>query len=273
MNTAAASQPTYQPHGQKLEIELVDPTDLERAVRTFLRDGFVAIRDGLDPGQLRRMQAGAARVIAEQITAIPVDQANRGHARYSFGQQIHHPEWAMLIDLPTVLPIIDRIWGSEDYTCIGGGGDYSLPGSQIQCLHSDLGDFFKDPLGTTDTRDVPTPFIVVNFPMIDFTEENGATRFVPGTQRTRAPMPSLEQEPEWIRRNLLCAPAGTALIRDVRCWHGGMPNRSKQIRPMTSVGYHAPWFRAYEGKDLPRALYDTLSPRAQRLCRYIGVTD
>ena len=40
-------------------------------------------------------------------------------------------------------------------------------------------------------------------------------------------------------------------------------------RPMTSVGYHAPWFRAVEEKTLPRKHYDRLSERGQRLCRHI----
>jgi ectoine hydroxylase-related dioxygenase (phytanoyl-CoA dioxygenase family) len=132
-----------------------------------------------------------------------------------------------------------------------------------------MADFFHDPLGQTTFHDVPAPFIVINFAMIDFTRENGATRFVPATQRCRHAPPSLEDEPEWMQNSILCAPAGTAIIRDVRCWHAGTANTSDQIRPMTSVGYYAPWFAArYEGV-LPRERYNELSPRAQRLCRSI----
>ena len=54
-----------------------------------------------------------------------------------------------------------------------------------------------------------------------------------------------------MRTNHLCAPANTAIIRDVRCWHGGTANNSGQVRPMTSIGYYAPWFRPYEEKLLP----------------------
>ena len=42
------------------------------------------------------------------------------------------------------------------------------------------------------------------------------------------------------------APINTAIIRDVRCWHGGTANNYNQKRPMTSVCYYAPWFRASE---------------------------
>jgi len=46
-----------------------------------------------------------------------------------------------------------------------------------------------------------------------------------------------------MKDSILCAPAGTAIVRDVRCWHGGTANTSDQIRPMTSVGYFPHWFR------------------------------
>ena len=253
-----------------LEAEILDPTEVERAAAIFHRDGFVVVRDALTPEQLAFAQAGAWRVIAEQMAATPPEKANRGRARYSFGPQLHHPEWQQLIDLPMVLPILDRIWGSPDYTCMGAGGDYSAPGAEIQPLHSDIGDSLRDPLGQVTVRDLPAPFIVVNFLMVAFREINGAIRFVPGTQRSRHPIPPLKEEPEWMRRFLLCAPAGTAVIRDVRCWHGGTANRSDEIRPMTSAGYLAPWFRMPQHGDwLPRAVYDTLSPRGQQLCRLI----
>ncbi|MBI4551777.1 MAG: phytanoyl-CoA dioxygenase family protein, partial [Candidatus Latescibacteria bacterium] len=175
-----------------------------------------------------------------------------------------------LIDLPTVLPILDRIWESAEYLCSGAGGDYSAPGATIQPLHSDLGDVFHDPLGQVTVRDVPPPFIVVNYLMIEFKTINGAIRFVPGTHRSRHPIPTLEQEPDRMKQSIVCAPTGTAIIRDVRCWHGGTANDSDEIRPMTSAGYTAPWFRLPNLETpLPRAVYETLSLRAKALCRVI----
>ena len=47
-------------------------------------------------------------------------------------------------------------------------------------------------------------------------------------------------------------------------------SRSEEIRPMTSAGYLAPWFRMPRyGEGLPRPLYDGLSPRGQQLCRFL----
>jgi hypothetical protein len=252
-----------------LEVELLSSMETEKAAAIFHRDGFVAIKDALTPQQLKFAQDGANRIIEEQTSATALENANRGFARYSFGDQLQHPEWTQLIDLPTTAPILEAIWGSREYSCSGGGGDYSVPGAKIQPLHSDIGDFFRDPLGQATFHDVPAPFIVINFLMVDFTKENGAIRFIPSTQRSHAPIPNLEDEPKWMKNSILCAPAGTAVIRDVRCWHAGTANTSDMIRPMTSIGYFAPWFQARHAAVLPRERYDELSPRAQELTRFL----
>ena len=253
-----------------LKAEIVEAADIEHAAAIFHRDGYVCVSDPMDEGQFALNRSGAERVMQEQEAEFGREKMNRGFARHSFGSQLHNWEWCILIDLPTILPILNAIWSSNDYTCTGAGGDYSLPGAKIQHLHSDRsGDIFNDPQGRVSLRDVPAPFVVINFTMVDFTVENGAIRFIPGTHRSHAPIPSLEEEPEWMRTNHLCAPANTAIIRDVRCWHGGTANNSDMKRPMTSVGFHAPWHRAVEEKTLPREHYDRLSARAQRLCRHI----
>jgi hypothetical protein len=257
----------------RADFEVVPAGDIDEAVRIFQRDGFVLLADALTPTQLTLARQGADRIVQEQTEAIALEKANRGYARYSFGQQVQHPEWAQLIELEPVVDVVTAIWGSDDLTCSGAGGDYSIPGAKIQHLHADMGDCLNDPEGRTVVADLPTPFIVVNFPMVDFRRENGATRFIPCTQRNRQRPPSLEQEPEWMRQSIIRAPAGAALIRDVRAWHGGTANVSDETRIMTSVGYLAPWFRRPGDNEpvMPRDLYETLSERARTWCRSLVV--
>ncbi|MAE59719.1 MAG: hypothetical protein CMJ49_00010 [Planctomycetaceae bacterium] len=253
-----------------LNIDILQPDEIDRSVQVFHRDGFVAIGNALNAEQLAFTQAGAQRVIQQQTEADPERVGNRGHHRYSFGHQIHHPEWAMLVDLPTILPIVEAIWQSDDFYCSGAGGDYSLPGAEIQPLHADMGDFFADPFGKLNHMSPPAPFIVVNFMTTAFTKANGAIRFIPCTQRHPGPIPLLGDEPTWMKNSIVCAPAGTGIIRDVRCWHGGTANTSDEIRPMTSVGYYAPWFRRPDYKhEIPAPVYETMSQRARHLVRYL----
>ena len=96
-----------------LDIEIVKYTNIDRATQLFFRDGFVALSDVLSDQQLSFAQAGAYRIVAQQKDSIPFTQANRGYARYSFGQQIQHPEWRMLVDLSTTLPILNSIWKNK----------------------------------------------------------------------------------------------------------------------------------------------------------------
>lgn len=257
-----------------LDLEPVAPTASDRAAALFHRDGFAVVADALTAEQFAFIKEGAYRVVAEQTAAIPLEKANRGFARYSFGSQIHHPEWAMLVDLPTILPIVEAIFASDQFTCSGAGGDYSLPGAKIQPLHRDMSDLLNDPEQRVTIMDLPTPFVVVNFPLLDFSAENGATRFIRGTHRSRHPIPSLADEPAYMQRAIACAPARSALIRDVRCWHGGTANTSEDVRIMTSVGYYAPWFRRPQRDgEMPRALYDALSERGKKLCRCLAALD
>ena len=266
-------------------LEILEPTDVEEAVRLFLRDGFVVVANALNGEQLEYLRAGCNREIERILEVDPGRIGNRGSHRYSFGgaslshHQMHNPEWAMLLDLPTVTPILSAIFNSTNYIARGGGGDFCLPGAiDYQPLHSDMGDSqtfgrhasFHDPRGTLSYRDLPCPYVCCNYLMVDFTPTNGPTRQIPGTQNTRQPMPSLDQEPQWMKTSTVCpAPAGAVLIRDVRAWHGGTPNLSNQVRAIPNAEYFAPWYREEMAISIPHEIYQTLSEHAQRICRYI----
>ncbi len=254
-----------------LEIEILEPNEVEKAKKILLRDGFVAVRNVLSGEKLNRIQCAADRVISNIIEKDPDGIGNRGHHRYSFGNQIHHFEWCELIDIPSILSIVEAIWGNNNFLCSGAGGDFSLPKSEIQPLHSDGNELgFTDHwIDQTSYRALPPPTLVINFPLVNFSQENGAIRQIPCTQRLQAPIPTLEEEPPWMRNCLVCAPVGSALIRDIRCWHGGTANNSDKPRPMVSVQYYAPWFRQHLSKCLPRQNFDRMSLRAQHLCHYI----
>jgi ectoine hydroxylase-related dioxygenase (phytanoyl-CoA dioxygenase family) len=274
-------------------LEVVRPNEVERATRIFYRDGFVVVRDALTEDQLAFIRDGCDRVIHQMMSLDKGRMGNRGSHRYSFGSasltdhQVHNPEWAMLIDLETVTPILTSIFGSQDYITRGGGGDFCLPGAiHYQPLHSDMADrttflnektgkefvfgSFRDPRGLLNYRDLPCPYVCCNFLMVDFTKINGPTRQIPGTQHSQAEIPDLESEPEWMKLSTVCpAPAGSVLIRDPRAWHGGTPNLSNEVRAIPNIEYYAPWFREPLSISMPREIYDGLSKHGQSISRYI----
>lgn len=268
-------------------IDTVKPDDLERAVELFHRDGFVVVTDVLNDEQIETLASGCNEVINEILALDDGRSGNRGSHRYSFGgssmtrSQLHRPEWQMLLDLPIVHRYLQAIFGGPDYTLRAASGDFCLPGAlQYQPLHSDAADWqpegimskfsaFHDPRGLVSVRDLPCPYLCINFIPQDITRLNGPIRQVVGTQNSPAPIPSLEDEPEWMRLSTVCpVKAGAMMIRDVRAWHGGTPNVSDTIRSIPNLEFYAPWFREPTVPGITYADFKKLSPQAQRCVRF-----
>ncbi len=265
------------------DLELVEPDQVDRAAELFHRDGFVAVVNALTGAKLEALQLATDRVI-DEILAADHDGSIGGGAgglphRYSFGStsgsrhRLHEQAWVDVIDLATTTPILTAIFGSPNYIVGGGGGDLALPGAiEYQGLHSDnIWAEPHDPVGGITTREMPVPVVTINFPMVDLTWENGPIRQIPGTQRSNDPIPTLADEPLWMKHSTVCpAPAGTAVIRDNRAWHSGTPNLSNEVRAMPNIEYFAPWFRS-EGVNrcMPFDLWQGLSNHGKRICRYV----
>jgi ectoine hydroxylase-related dioxygenase (phytanoyl-CoA dioxygenase family) len=99
----------------------------------------------------------------------------------------------------------------------------ALPGFGLQGLHADWS-------GAVE----PGDYYVCNsiWLLDDFTELNGATRVVPGSQRSgQTPRDALadptQPHPDEV---LLTAPAGTVVIFNSHTWHGGTLNRTARPR-------------------------------------------
>lgn len=280
-NVVALRERLYRENGIR-GLEIVSPNEVKRAAALLHRDGFVVVRDVLSPEQLARMKAAADRAVAELMADDPTCAAGGGAGglphRYSFGggsasrHMLHQKEWCELIDLETTTPILTEIFGSSNYVVGGAGGDIAMPGAiEYQGLHSDnMWSELPDPFGHINMRDLPVPVLTINFPMTDLTTENGPIRQIPGSQRWRAPIPSLADEPDWMKLSTVCpATAGCAVFRDIRAWHGGTPNLSKDVRAMPNVEYYAPWFRS-EGimRSMPYERWEELSQHGQRISRF-----
>jgi ectoine hydroxylase-related dioxygenase (phytanoyl-CoA dioxygenase family) len=267
-------------------LEILGPQDARHALRLFRRDGFVVIADVLNSEQTEILARGCHEVISDILALDESHRGNRGSHRYSFGgssltrSQLHRPEWQMLLDIPLVNEVVSAVFGSPDYVLRAASGDFCLPGAVgYQPLHSDVGDWrdntatpfsaFHDPRGQLTVRDLPCPYVCVNFLPQDVTRLNGPTRQIPGTQHSRTPIPTLAEEPEWMRLSTVCpAPAGAVMIRDVRAWHGGTPNISEAVRSIPNLEFYAPWFREPIVPGISYADYRKLSDRAQRLVRH-----
>ena len=127
------------------------------------------------------------------------------------------------------------------------------PGSPAQKLHQDetIWDFFPFP------QDYH-PQCSLLWAMSDYTEENGATRVVPGSQDQKGRNYSLEESlPAEMER-------GSALFYTGKVFHGAGENRSDGVRQALNITYAAGWLRQEENQylttpiDVARTLPDSL---------------
>ena len=190
---------------------------LDPATREQLdRDGYAPLYGVLADGQLTRIRTRIA-----ELTAAEGDQAGREVHQEAGTDRLadlvnKDPVFEVCFTDPRVLACIAHVLG--DFKLSSLNSRAALPGQGLQALHSEGG-----PVGLG-------PYQVCNsiWLLDDFTEDNGATRVVPGSHRltvsVRDAVPdTAAAHPDEVR---LTAPAGTVVVFNSHLWHGGTRNRT-----------------------------------------------
>ena len=190
---------------------------------TFLdENGYLPLYNLLPP---ERTAAMATRLMA-------LAAAEAAAAGTEFSQEPGTIRLANLVDKdplfeicfthPKVLAAIAHVL-QGDLKLSSLNGRFALPGEGLQALHCDW-------------RGAVTPgdYYVCNSIWLfdDFTEENGATRVVPGSHNwEKTPQEALtDPKAAHPAQVILTAPAGTVVIFNSHTWHGGTLNRTDRPR-------------------------------------------
>ena len=128
-----------------------------------------------------------------------------------------------MIQLPEVVACMSYLLG-DDYILCDMGARSAMPGLGAQALHRDGADFMPNP--PYDVHKILPLHTQSMIALSDFTLENGATRYVPGSHLMDIHPDDIPPEDE---KRLIC-PAGTILIYDARLYHAGGANTSDKIR-------------------------------------------
>ena len=164
---------------------------------------------------------------------------------------------------PLALSVVEALLG-EECICHYFASNTALPGSEFQPVHADIFPLFPD------ARLVLPPYsLVVNIPLVDFTEGNGPLEIWPGgSHHYVAATSDIPKLASTMKSERLLMRAGSVLIRDSRMWHRGTQNRSGQPRPSLALVYSREWLKLTRPRiAVPTATFEGLSARARRLFR------
>jgi ectoine hydroxylase-related dioxygenase (phytanoyl-CoA dioxygenase family) len=249
---------------QELQSQTLSPETLVLAVDLVRVNGYVVFERLLPKELTSALHAAFMRVFDAYVART---DPNRGANRF----QMHLPfmapfNEAAVITNPFALLIIDTLLG-KDTVCHYFASDTPLPGSDYQAVHSDITLLFPE-----TSLSLPAYSIVVNIPLVDFTEENGPLEIWPGGTHLMPGRFDLAALAQKIPSQRVTMPAGSILIRDMRAWHRGTPNRSDHARPNMALIYSRPWLKtSYPPIGIPTETYEALSERARQLFRFENI--
>jgi len=227
----------------------------EDVAQRLTDDGYVVVTGMMDDAGLQAARADLERVLQTTKTGRNFFEGFDTQRIYALFAKTRMFDQAA-VD-PLLLGVLDQVLGHYQLSapvgiCIG-------PGEKAQVLHRD-DSIYPVP--------EPHPPLVVNtmWPLDEFTIENGATRFIPGSHRWEPGRRPTADDPV---ETAVMSP-GSVMFYLGSLWHGGGANQTGASRLGVILEYCSGWLRQQENHCLavPRDTVRELPERLQELLGY-----
>jgi ectoine hydroxylase-related dioxygenase (phytanoyl-CoA dioxygenase family) len=220
--------------------------------------GYTILPGVIEADLLAEMTEALDR-LERDLGVVPADNGFEGRSTVRIYNLLARDEVFRRVPVhPAVLPVVE---GVLDRGCLLSSlSSIAIdPGETEQPIHAD------DQLMPIPKPHPPTVCNTM-WALTDFTEENGATRVIPGSHLA-------DHSPEYgARFDSVPAemPAGSVLVWHGSLWHGGGANRSTSRRTGIASNYCAGYIRQQENQQLgiPVDVARTFEPRLRELCGY-----
>lgn len=228
--------------------------ELEQAIAEVEIYGFTLLENVLSTEVAEQMRAALIRCERE----VGTEHTHRGSARHVSNLPTLDRVFHQCVDHPRVLPVLENFL--EPSLILGSLNSRIVrPGDGYQELHSDI---------PAHMLNMDTPVMMNTVWLLDdFSPEIGGTRVVPGSHKS-----GLVQVPEGfaVQHEVQpTAPAGSVIIFNGQCWHGGGANTSDRSRHALFGHYRKSMllFQLDPHDDFPPEWFDGLSERQKQLMR------
>ena len=231
---------------------------IESHVAAVERDGYTIVEGAIEPELIDELGAELER-LERELEARPATNVFEGTRTVRiYNLLARGPTFERVPVHENVLPIVERVL---DRGCLVSSlSSIAIgPDESSQPMHAD------DMLIPLPRPHLP---LVCNtmWAITDFTEDNGATRLVPGTHRDPGipdPFGAHASIAAVMRR-------GSVLVWNGSMWHGGGANRTGERRVGLAMNYCAGWMRQQENQQLgiPLEVARRFSPRLRRLAGF-----
>jgi ectoine hydroxylase-related dioxygenase (phytanoyl-CoA dioxygenase family) len=195
-------------------------------VRQVEEQGYTVVPGAIPPPQVAAMRERFDELIG-RAAALPtaVRYAETGGVDLNRIIELD-PVFVDLIDLPSMLPYVEKIHAGDVRLLGGPIGNFMPPGEGTRgAWHRDGG-----------------PYTRFTFLLSDLEEHGGPTAVVPGTHRSAEGPPAWSNDDRGRPRALpgmvkVAGRAGDCMINNTNVWHTSTPNRAGQPRRIVWVVY------------------------------------
>lgn len=236
----------------------MEPDEIAAHLERVEQDGYTIIEDAVAP-DLGAALLDALDRLVEEVGIEPAGNRFEGANTLRIYNLLAHDEVFQQVPInPEVLPVVDGVLGSGCLISSLSSIDIR-PGEIAQPIHAD------DQLIPIPKPHPPTVCNTM-WALTDFTEENGATRIVPGSHRADS-SPEYGADHDSVPAAMA---AGSVLLWHGSLWHGGGANQSGDRRVGIAMNYCAGYIRQQENQQLGLApsLVASFTPRLQELVGY-----
>ena len=232
--------------------------DAEAHAKRIAEDGYTIVEGAIEPDLVDALSQDLLR-LEHELDVKPTENSFEGHHTLRVYNLLARGELYTRIPIhDNVLPVVDRVL---DPGCLISSlsSIAILPEETAQPIHAD------DQLMPLSKPHAPTVCNTM-WALTDFTEENGATRIIPGSHLADH-SPNYGEHYDSIAAEM---PKGSVLIWHGSLWHGGGANRTSERRVGVAMNYCAGYIRQQENQQLgiPHELVRTFPRRLQELCGF-----